>query len=222
MTGPRVRRQHDVLRRIGRESARADRLSRVRMDHAAGMRDASRGADEDRHIKSLGQLERERRERAGLLAVAWLQQRDAGETSEEPVVLLVLRAVHSRVVGGDDHEAGAGARIRGRHEGVGGDVQADVLHRRERARAADGRPERDVERDLLVACPFDVDGALDVGTHERLKDLGAWRARVADSDGDPGLPGATSDRLVAGEEHALARRDRSFPRSRPGVRHRHT
>ncbi len=51
------------------------------------------------------------------------------------VVLLVLRGVHAGVVGGDHHEAGVDAGESERHEGVGGDVQADVLHGDQGARA---------------------------------------------------------------------------------------
>ena len=64
----------------------------------------------------------------GLRAVGRLQHRDLGELGVVAVVLLVLRAVQGRVVGGDQHQAALDARVRGGEERVGGHVDAHVFH----------------------------------------------------------------------------------------------
>ena len=83
--------------------------------------------------------------------------RHAGEAREQAGVLLVLRGMEARIVADHDHQAGVRADVGLRHQRVGGDVEADVLHRRERANAGQRGADRHVERDLLVGRPFGVE-----------------------------------------------------------------
>ena len=160
------------------------------------MADARRQPQQHRRVELLAQLKRGDRQVFRLLAVAGLQAGNTGELGEGAVVLLVLAGVHRGVVGGDDHQARLDAGHRRVHEGVGRDVQADVLHGRQGALARVGRADRHVHGDLFVGRPFGVD----VGeTREFFEDFGGGGAGVRGGDGDAGLPRPARDGFVAGE-----------------------
>ncbi len=57
------------------------------------------------------------------------------------------------------HQAGVRADVGVRHQRIGGDVEADVLHRGEGANAGKRGAERHVERHLLVGRPFRIEFA---------------------------------------------------------------
>ncbi len=92
-----------------------------------------------------------------------------------------------------------------RHQRIGGDVEADVLHRRERANAGERRADRHVERDLLVGRPLGVD-LVGGEAREGFEDLGRRRAGIGGGDPHARLPGAARDRLVAHQRRDLFRR----------------
>ena len=56
-----------------------------------------------------------------------------GERAVNARVLLVLRAVNAGIVADGEHQPAVHADIGLRHEGVGGDIEADMLHGGERA-----------------------------------------------------------------------------------------
>ena len=64
--------------------------------------------------------------------------------------------MHPRVVGDADDHAAVDARIGGCKKRVRRDVQTDMLHRAEGTRAANGRAERGLARDLLIRRPFRI------------------------------------------------------------------
>ena len=76
----------------------------------------------------------------GLLAVRRIEARDAPEGRVVAAVLLVLGAVAAGIVGGEQHQARVDAGVGGAHEGVGGHVDAHVLHGDEAAHASQRLP----------------------------------------------------------------------------------
>ena len=166
-----------------------------------------------RSVEALGELEGGDRELPGLVAVGGLQQRDPGELGVVAVVLLVLRAVHARVVGRDDHQAGLHPDVRRGEERVGGHVQAHVLHAHQGPAAGHRGADAHFHGHLLVGRPLAVD-VLVVG--QSLEDLGAGRARIGRGQLDAGLPRSAGDRLVAGEDlHRFSRRQSCSAMSPP-------
>ena len=147
------------------------------------------------------QLERGEREVVGLLRVGRLEHRQARGDRVAAVVLLVLARRHARIVGGDDHERARDAGVGGGEERVGGDVQPDVLHRDERARAGERGAEPDLERDLLVRRPLRAAAE----RRERLEDLGRGRAGIAGAEVDAAVPGRGRHRLVTGKKPSFHR-----------------
>ena len=147
----------------------------------------------------LGQLERLAREVVALLLVGRLEARDLREVGEVARVLLVLRAVHRRVVGDGDDEPAVRARHREIHERVGGDVEPDVLHRDQRALAGIGDAGALLQRDLLVGRPQAADGQarpLRVGL-DGLEDLRRRRSRIGVRGADAGVDRPARDGLVS-------------------------
>ena len=197
-----VVRHHQLLRRVALELEQ-----RARRRHAlAEPRDTLRvrGAGgrpvQHRRAEALAHLVRGLDEPQRLVGVRRLDHRQLRELGVVAVVLLVLRAVHRRVVGGHDHEAAGHVDHRRREERVGGDVETHVLHRGERAGAGQRGAGRGLDGHLLVGRPLGVDVVV---LGQRLHDLGARRAGIGGGEADARLPGAASDRLVAGQDLEL-------------------
>ena len=101
--------------------------------------DARRHPEQHRDLPALRHLDGRQHEIIRLLRVGRLQHRQPGRHRVTPVVLFVLARGHARVVGGDDDQRAAHAGVSGREQRVGGHVQADVFHRAQRPRPAEGR-----------------------------------------------------------------------------------
>ena len=184
---------HHVLGDVLDVGRRLDGQRRPRHDPAAAVREPRGGAQQHRRVELLGQLEGPGQKVVGLLAVGRLEHGDPGEGGEVAVVLLVLRGMHAGVVGGEHDEAGVDAGQGERHEGVGRDVQPDVLHGHEGARAGQRGADAGLEGDLLVDAPLD-DRPAEAG--ERLDDLGRRRARITAGEAQPGAHRSTGDGFV--------------------------
>ncbi len=129
---------------VGSFSELRDRRQRravAQLHHALGVRDAGRRAEEHGRVEALGQLEGDLEEILGLAAVGGLDERDLGELGVVAVVLLVLGAVHAGVVGGDQDQPALDAGVGGGEEGIGGHVDAHVLHAHQGAGTGHRRPE---------------------------------------------------------------------------------
>ena len=211
-----VDREHDVLGRILDEAARRVLLALSDAHQAARVREARGAAHDHGSVETLAQLEGEAREIERLLGVGGLQHRNVRELAEEARVLLVLRAVDARIVADHQHQAPVDADVGHRHQRVGRDVQAHVLHGRECAHSGEGGPDGHVAGHLLVGRPLRVQVFGRV-LGQALQDLGARRSRVGRRHPHARLPGAPRDRLVP--HHRAKRCVRGSPRHRIGRRH---
>jgi hypothetical protein len=157
------------------------------------MTDARGHAEQDRDLPALRQLDGREHEIIRLLRVGRLEHRHPGGHRVTPVVLFVLAGGHARVIGGDDDQRAANPGVRRRKERIGGDVEADVLHRAESARPTEGRADGDFQGDLLVRGPLGMSTQLG----EVLQDLRGRRARITGSQGDARVPRGQRDGFVA-------------------------
>ncbi len=193
---PRVHRD-GVLAHSTRERLPLRFLSLTELDAPARVCESSGRAQHDRRAIPLAQLKGQRGEASRFGSVTGLQDRNLCHLREIPAVLLVLRGVHPRIVGHERNEAGVGAGVGEHHEGIGGHVEADVLHRHHAARPTEGRTHRLLERHLFVRRPVGVDLLV---IREPLQHLGARRAGIAGGEDHAGLPRAVGHRLVTRQE----------------------
>ena len=168
------------------------------LDETSRMAHARREAEHDGNLIPFRELEAVAHGRERLARVGGLEHRNLREAREVPGVLLVLRRVLARVVGHADDHAALASHVGKRHEGVGGDVEADVLHRDDRARARVGGAGRGLEGNLFVGCPFEVHVVLSF--REIFEDLGRGGSGIAEGGGDARFPGAARDGFVAGQK----------------------
>ncbi len=161
-----------------------------------GMADPRGDAKQHRDAPALGDFDGRRREIVRLLRVGRLQHRHAGGDGVAPVVLLVLARGHAGVVGRDDDQRGGHAGVRGGEERVGGHVEADVLHRHQRARVAEGGAEGDLHRHLLIRRPLRPAAQF----REAFEDLGGRGSRIARAQRDARIAGRQGNRLVAAQQ----------------------
>ena len=174
-------------------------------NEALGVRDAGGGADHDGHIELLGKIVGSLHEVQAFLGIGGLEHSDLGSLGIVAVVLLVLGGVHTRVVGGDDDHAAADAVVGSGEDGVGGDVDADVLHGAKAADAGDACAVGDFRCDLFVRGPLAVQGILVLG--QVLKNLGAGGAGIRRANLDAGLIGASGNGFIAGKQFSIQLND---------------
>jgi hypothetical protein len=165
--------------------------------HALDVADAGRQTQDHRHLEALGEFEGGQREVMRFLRIGRFEQRHMGKATPVARILLVLRRGQADVVGDGDHQAAADAGQGHRHQRVGSDVHADMLHRAEAARTGHRRAESDFERDLLVDRPLAVKVGIAGQTFEH---LGRRRPRIGGRDAHPRFPHGARHGLVAGHQ----------------------
>ncbi len=104
--------------------------------------------------------------------------------------------MHFRIVGHHEHQPAAHADIGEGEQRVGGDIEAHMLHRRQRPDTAETGADGDFERHFFVRRPGGIDAFI---VNEIFEDFRARRARVSGGDFDPGLESAAGNGLIAGE-----------------------
>ena len=197
----RVARQEDP-RGVARRMRRRVLIARVaRLDDRPRVREPRHQADHHRDAEALGVVEGLARHVVRFLLRRRLEAGDAREVGVEPAVLLVLRAVHARVVGHGHHEAAVDRDQRAVHEGIGRHVEADVLHRDERAAADERDAEGRLIGRLLVGAPVGRRPAVVRGvTDEVFDDLGGRRAGVCVGRAQARVHGPERNCFIAEED----------------------
>jgi hypothetical protein len=126
----------------------------ARRDQGLGMADPGGQAQDHRNLPAFRDFEGGQGVVVGFLGVAGFQHGRHGGAGVVAVVLLVLAGGHARVVGGDDDQAAIDIGVGGGEQGVGGDVEAHVLHGHQGAAAGEGHAEAHFQGHLLVGRPL--------------------------------------------------------------------
>ena len=193
-----VGRQHGVFLGVAVDLVFAlDLDAVVEFDERLGVGHARGYAQQHRRVVFFAYLEGLFREVFGFLAVGGFEHGDFRRGGVVAVVLLVLRGVHSGIVGGNDDDAALCAGVGEREQRVGGDVETDVLHRDDGAPAGEGRAGGDFEGNFFVRCPFGEDFVV---PRDGFEDLGAGRAGIGRGEDAAGLECAARDRLVSRQQ----------------------
>jgi hypothetical protein len=123
---------------------------------------------------------------------------DLGEVGVKTAVLLVLRAVHAGVIGRDDDQAAIGAGQGRAHKRVGGDVEANVLHRDQSAFPGKRDAQGFFKSDLLVDRPGgDESLGFGRGLDQVFHDLGGGSPGIGVAGAQTGMDGAQGDGFIA-------------------------
>ena len=181
---------------------------RGRLDDGARVGHARGQAHQYGDVEALRVVEGVAHHVVGLLLGGGLEDRDEGEFAVEARVLFVLRRVHRRVVGRDDHQAAVGSGHARIDKGVGGDVHADVLHADQRPFAAERHAEGLFHGGLLVGRPFAVDVSLG---SERVvldvfRDFGGGGAGIGVDARQTGMEGAQCEGFISEQKFSIGHR----------------
>ena len=212
MGGPGVAGNHDSRANVAIEMRRHDvPLPRLRADHGLRMADPRGGPQDERQVPAGGQFQRQQGKIVRLLGVGRFEHRHGRGHGKTAVVLFILAGRHARIVGRDDHQRPAGARVGRGKEGIGSHVQSDVLHRHQRGRAGHGHAEADFQGHLFVGGPL---GTAAVG-REVFEDLRRGRARIARAQRNAVIASGQGDRLIPAQQQPLCSRsqDSRTPRA---------
>ncbi len=121
------------------------------------MGDPGGQADHDRCVITFGKVKSRAGHVQAFLAVGRFEHRQFGRPGIMAAVLLVLRAVHARIIGNHDHQAAVDTGVGRREQGVGSDIDTDMLHAGHRPAAGDAGADSDFQADLFIRRPFGCD-----------------------------------------------------------------
>jgi hypothetical protein len=202
-----TRHHHPTADVLGETGHRA-RAALAHAHQALDVTDAGRQPEDYRRLEALRQFEGGEREVMRFLRIGRFEHGHMREATPVARILLVLRRREADVVGNGDHQTAGDAGQRHRHQRVGRDVHADVLHGAETPRSGHRGAESDFERDFLVDRPLGVDIRIGGDAFEH---LGGRRSRIGRRHAYARFPDGTRDRLVTGHQkpapggHGLAR-----------------
>ena len=165
---------------------------------AAGVADSGGGAQNDRGLELLRYLKGQDQKVLGLLAVGGLEQGNLGKSGVIAGILLVLRGVHSRIVGHAGHKAALHPDIAQGHERIRRHIQAHMLHGHNAASPGQGCSCCDLEGHLFIGRPLAVHIWLVPG--QALKYLRGGRSGISRSHSHAGLKGPAGYGLIAGHQ----------------------
>ena len=152
--GPGERRQHDVFRRVLLIGLQISFVPVLQLHQASGMGDPGGQPQHHRGVKLLGKGIGQLGKVLAFLGIRRLQHGNLGANGMAAAVLLVLRGMHTRVVGHSKNHTAVDADITHGVKGVRGHVQAHVLHGAEGSGAGKARANGGLRRYLLVGRPF--------------------------------------------------------------------
>ena len=159
--------------------------------------EAARMADARRHAEKNGTSKRSRRRTLRESCRCTLYCRKAQTSESAARIMAVVRSFRTnacRIVGGDDNKSSTDTVICRRKQGVGGDVESDVFHRRDGAHAGDRGSVGDFRRHFLIWSPFMVDALIQM---EIFKDFCARSPGSSAPDAYIGFIQAARDSFIA-------------------------
>ena len=164
------------------------------------MVDPGGGPEDHRQIQLLGDAVRLGDHVLRLCRRGGLDHGEQGQMRIEPVVLLVLGAVRGWVVCCEDEHACRDPGVGQGHHGIGGHVEAHMLHEYERTDSGRCRRRRDLGGDLLVVRELEIHPGIRTVLLQEIPDLRRGRAGICGGESDTSLEEAPYDGLVAEQE----------------------
>ncbi len=128
-----------------------------------------------------------------------VEHRNAGSHGKEARVLFGLGAVRARIIGHNEDHPPDHARVGETHEGVEGHVEPHLFHDRRASKTGAGSGGRNLDGDLLVDRPLQVNVGSFVG-RQALEDLGGRGPGVGRRYAAAGLVEPLGHGFVAQEE----------------------
>jgi len=186
-------RRHHPARRILLETARLVSNALTDRDQCLDVVDARGHAQDHRYLEFLRELEGRLGHLVGFLRIGGFEHRQVGKAAPVARVLFILRRRKPHIVSDGDHQAADHAGQRQRHQGIGGDVHADMLHAAERTRAGIGRADRHFQRHFFIDRPLGIE--VRVG-RDHFEHLGGRCAGVSGRNPDSRLPDGAGDCFV--------------------------
>ena len=185
---------HDIFRGIPLIGDRLLLLPLLQLHDALGVGKPGGGAHHHRRIVGFAQVEGPFRESFRLGAVRGLQHGNHGRPGHHPAVLLVLGAVHARIVRRHYHHSASHARVGSCEQRIGCYIHSHMLHGAHGTRSGDGSADGHLRRHLLIGGPLRVDLLI---FRDCLADLRTGRARIGRRHLHARLVGSSRYGLVA-------------------------
>ncbi len=153
-----VGRQHHLLGCV-RHQRRCGKVRNplLQLHDGFAVGDAGRGAEQHGGIVPFRQLEGDPGEILAFLGIRGLQHGHLGELSVIAVVLLVLRGMHLRIIGGHQDQPPFDAGIGKGEQGIGRHVDPHMLHGDKGARTGKRGAHGHLESDFLIGRPGGID-----------------------------------------------------------------
>ena len=165
-----------------------------RLHNALGVGNTGTHFQQHRRVEPLGKVIGQFGKGQRFGGVGRLQHGDFGCLGIVAGILLVLGAVHARVVGHDDDHTGVDAGVGNGKQGVGGHIETHMLHAAKAAVTGQGRAEGRFHGHLFIGGPFGVNLRVLGGG---LGNLRAGGAGVAGDEAASGLVEAAGNGFVA-------------------------
>ena len=203
---PGHRRHHHLFKGVLFEAARPRPGSEFTQGHRPpGVVHPGGGAQQHRQPQLFREGKGRQGHLLGLPGAVRLQHGEAGHFGVIAIVLFVLAGKEGRIVGADDDHAALDPHVSQGHEGVGGHVEAHVLHGGEHSPAAGRGPGGHLQGHLLIDRIFEAQVGLARDLVAPVADFRGRGAGIGGDQGHPGLQGAADDGLIAQKQASLSR-----------------
>ena len=193
----RERGHHDPFRGALLVRSQLYLLALPHLDGRLRMRYAYRRSNDEGNVELLRKRERVARESERFGRISRIHRGHMGRERVEARILLVLRGVHARVIGGENDESAVHARVGCGEQRVGSHVHAHMLHRRQNAGACGRCAHANLDGHFLVRAPFGVNAFIARERFHRLRRRGAG---IGHADARACLPCPAGDGFVSAHQ----------------------
>ena len=187
-------RHHNPLRRFHGKVLQRNFNALPYLNRCFRVRNTNARANEERHVKAFGQLERVFRELIRFLRICRVKHGNLSRCRVIMRILLVLRRIHSRVIGSQNHHTAMNAGARRRKQRISRHVHTHMLHSRQNTRASNACAHSAFNSNFLVCRPFSVHVIV---CSQRLKRFRGRSARIRRRKTNARLPCTARNSLVA-------------------------